>query len=166
MVASMRSLDQEVVHAHQADAFVDLAEQVDGDLVAGRRGQADVERLVEQHEVGVGRRCSASATAGATGRAAARGSPGRGGCRAARALQRLQLEAGAHLVEVAHDGHVGDDRLVAAVGVEADQTLGLEPLERLADGRAGHADERASRSSPRRTLSGNSPVRSLVFSWR
>ena len=58
-----------------------------------------------------------------------------------RALQGLQLEAGAHLVEVAHHGDVGDDRLVAAVGVQADEPLGLQPLQRLAHRGARHADD-------------------------
>ena len=88
-------------------------------------GQADVERLVEQHEVrvGLGRRLVGErpplvAQRLEDGRVVARAEPGR-------ALQGLQLEPGAHLVEVAHHGDVGDDRLVAAVGVRADEALGV-----------------------------------------
>ena len=105
-------------------------------------GQADVERLVEQHEVGVGlgeraagERAPLVAQRLEHGRVVAGAEPGR-------ALQGLQLEPGAHLVEVAHHGDVGDDRLVAAVGVRADEALGLQPLERLADRRARHLEQR------------------------
>ena len=142
IVVSMRRLRQEVVHPHEADALVDLTEEPDGHVVAGRRGQADVERLVEQHEVRVGLRGGLGgerpplvAQRFEHGRIVARAEPGR-------TLQRLQLEPGADLVEVAHHGDVGDDRLVAAVGVRADEALGLQALERLPDGRARHLEHR------------------------
>ena len=47
-------LGQEVLHAHDPDALVDHPEHLDEGRVAGRLGQADVERLVEQDEVRVG----------------------------------------------------------------------------------------------------------------
>ena len=84
-----------------------------------------------------------------------------------RALQGLQLQPGPHLVQVAHHGHVGDDRLVAAVGVRGDEALDLQPLERLTDRGARHAD--AGRpASPRRggCSAAARPISSLVLRTR
>ena len=56
-------------------------------------------------------------------------------------VQGLELEADAHLVQVAHQHDVGHDRQVAAVGRPPDQALGVQPHQGFADRGAGDADQ-------------------------
>ena len=94
---------QEVLHAHDADALVDLAQQVGEHGVAGRLGQRDVEGLVEQHEARVGLRLVARPAARHSSRSASSEAPvvacGRGGPGGAGPAARAPMR---DLVEVAH----------------------------------------------------------------
>ena len=98
----MRSSREEVVHAHEADALVHLLQHLDEHLVAGRRGQHDVERLVEQHEVRVGLGWRGRRPAPPPVAQRQEGGGVVPGAVAGGSLHGLQLEAHAHLVEVAH----------------------------------------------------------------
>ena len=111
IVASMRSADRKSCIRTRRMRSLTWRRKSTSDVVAGGRGQ---------RRRGTTRRAARSSGSGSgaspcgerpplvaqrleDGRVVARAEPGR-------ALQGLQLEPGAHLVEVAHHGDVGDDR--------------------------------------------------------
>ena len=129
-------LGQEVVDPHDSDAFVDRRQHLGEGRVAAGEGEADVEVLVDEHEVGVGvlggivLECHPVTAEVLEGRAVV----GHGVAAVAdRAPDRGEFERLAHLVELGDAVHVRERRFEPAFGVTLHVAFGVEAGERLAD---------------------------------